>query len=531
MAQDIGLTAVIETEVDESSIKRETDKIEKRVREKSKKLQRLHDIETKSPSKDKRADETRKRRVRKAKKGVDLARRGLGTAINPPGPKDILKKAAKDDGLPTSLPSLPKLPIPGRGNPDGVPDGAMGENPDGSDGSGGTIGTTADEPDNMMGVLQAQLGVQEEILEILQKWDATGGPGGDDGMKKPPRSRNGGGGGGGGLGGILGLLGLGAGVIGGGLVIEGADKLQDAAERFEDFEWPEIPPIPPKDDPEKKPGQTPTTEPTPDVPPNPFREPEGGPAPGPDPAPGPGDDPTRVPDAPPKPGPLSIPEQTPDPAEDPSIPEHDPSPDPNGSPNRTPGYVTGKNWEEPDPSGNSGDSGLSINPKAGAMAGGAGIAAMLGGKAASMGGSFLGNFGGGSPTGGAGISAIPSQIAANFLGNNDDARERYVGNETGGSLQTAGMSTGYLQKMAQQNMGGRQNEDGWRQGAQGRHNQYSQGNRASEKNDRQQGMDVTVDQTINVDPSDLREMRDQVQRDVDNAMSDLERQLKNRIGF
>lgn len=219
MAQEIGLTARITPEVDDGALKKETDKMEKRVRQKAKKMAQIRDIQQ-APATDKRAADKRQRRVKKAKKGLDLTRRAVGTAVNPPGPGDLLKKFAKEDGL--GMPSLPNIP-----NPFG-----------GSGGSGGVGGTTASEPGDTLGVLQAQLGVQEEILETLQdmhegRFDNPAKK--DDEGGKGRFSFLGGAGGAGGTATMMAALGLGT--IGAGAAL-GLDTL-------EDFEWPDPPSIPP----------------------------------------------------------------------------------------------------------------------------------------------------------------------------------------------------------------------------------------------------------------------------------------------
>lgn len=199
MADTFGLIAELRTTVDDRSAERARERIQRQVtgepieldvevdRQKLKEAQEL----TKSESRGYAFDRAKTRAKGAARTAGGLAKQG-GKQAGQIYATRLLRKM----GVPTTIPSNDLL-----GGFFGNSGGGVGN---GSPGSAG--GSSAMDPDEVVPILQAQLEVQEEILEALEY-----GPNDGTGSANLPR-------GGGGSGGFGGLMGLGGALGGGGLL-------------------------------------------------------------------------------------------------------------------------------------------------------------------------------------------------------------------------------------------------------------------------------------------------------------------------
>lgn len=173
-----------------------------------------------------RGEQIRERGSEVASKAGGVAKEGGKFAAHF-GAARLLSKMGLPVNVPTTdLPGMPDLGGGGGGgggsgrrtgsagdfNPQAGSDGGASGSPQSSGGTqGSATGTTADDPQDSVGVLQSQLSVQEEILAILQRWEDDSGFGEDGDGQGRIRSRLPGGGGG-----------LGAGLALGGGALAGA---------------------------------------------------------------------------------------------------------------------------------------------------------------------------------------------------------------------------------------------------------------------------------------------------------------------
>jgi hypothetical protein len=492
-------------------------------------------------------------------------------------------------GVPVTVPStnLPGLgDIFDRGGDGG---GGGGGPVDPEPGAGGAMGTSASEPDRTVPILQAQLEVQEEILELLEDDFAFGDGDGGDGRRLPrmPGGK------------LLGMLGGGlAGLLG--AYVFGS-KLMNFLDEWSwpdlpEWEWPEIPepdwlPIvirPPDGEgegysPEPAPDPTPVPEPDGHVP-RPDEWPSPGPTPGPGPTPiPPGRDLPPAPPAPPSPvpAPMPVPDprgHVPRPDEWPSPGE--PDPPPLWTPSPAPTDTNTPRPVDPTPGGKPpqphplltetliGAAGMGI-------LGGAGIVGVGSGAASGSAGSATPTLGAGIPVGGlpflngagnlisglGGRGPFEQGMSRQMWQMTKNARTRSssgVGPDTpepsGDGKQAPGITVqrvffdggtmfvvfkgvqnpipysqlpsnirrkvdSYLQR------GGGGGGGGNESGSEGTGNG---GNRAEERQRSETNVDLTVEQYLKLDPSEIEQIKRMVDRRVKEAIREFEDRIERR---
>lgn len=209
MVQKFGLVAELKPEVSSSDAQKARKRVEDQVTGQPLELGvEVPERQLRQAQKHTLGERARRGAGRAASRGKEVAKAGAKKAGGAAksggkfGAHFAASKVLSELGLPVNVPStsLPGMPqMPGgtsQGSGPIVPESGS------AGGSGGANGSSAMEPDEVVPLLQSQLGVQEEMLEVLEDIEentagGSGGGGNDTDIRRRVRNNFGGGGSGG----------------------------------------------------------------------------------------------------------------------------------------------------------------------------------------------------------------------------------------------------------------------------------------------------------------------------------------------